>query len=51
MERITERLLSWASILDPNAREQAITTATVGSVIPTLRAAEPGRATPGPGPA
>ncbi|ARJ06267.1 RNA-splicing ligase RtcB [Cnuibacter physcomitrellae] len=34
MERITERLLSWASILDPNAREQAITTAAMPFIHP-----------------
>ncbi len=62
MKTITDRLLSWASILDSNAEEQARTTstmpfiyphlalmpdahlglgATVGSVIPTLRAVMP----------
>ncbi|MCS5495929.1 RtcB family protein [Cnuibacter physcomitrellae] len=34
MERITERLLSWASILDPQAREQAITTASMPFIHP-----------------
>ena len=62
MKKINDRLLSWASILDGNAEEQALTTATmpfihphlalmpdahlglgatVGSVIPTLRAVIP----------
>jgi tRNA-splicing ligase RtcB len=62
MQRLTERLLSWASILDEKAEAQARTTATmpfihphvalmpdahlglgatVGSVIPTLRAVMP----------
>src|SRR5947209_19002918 len=62
MEKISERLLNWASVLDPATLEQARTTAsmpfiqphlalmpdahlgkgaTVGSVIPTLRAIMP----------
>jgi tRNA-splicing ligase RtcB len=62
MKKINDRLLSWASLLDPNAEEQARITstmpfiyphlalmpdahlglgATVGSVIPTLRAVIP----------
>jgi tRNA-splicing ligase RtcB (3'-phosphate/5'-hydroxy nucleic acid ligase) len=62
MEKINDKLLSWASILEDNTREQAVTTsrmpfifphlalmpdahlgrgATVGSVIPTLRAVIP----------
>ena len=62
MKKINSRLTSWASILDGNAEEQALTTATmpfiyphvalmpdahlglgatVGSVIPTLRAVMP----------
>ena len=62
MKKITDRLISWASILDDNAEKQARTTATmpfiyphlalmpdahlglgatVGSVIPTLRAVIP----------
>ena len=62
MEKISERLLNWASILDEGTREQAERTAampfihphvalmpdahlgrgaTVGSVIPTLRAIMP----------
>jgi tRNA-splicing ligase RtcB len=62
MKKITDRLISWASMLDPNAEEQARTTATlpfiyphvalmpdahlglgatVGSVIPTLKAVVP----------
>jgi tRNA-splicing ligase RtcB (3'-phosphate/5'-hydroxy nucleic acid ligase) len=62
VERITDRLLSWASVLEPATREQALRTsempfvsphlalmpdahlgkgATVGSVIPTVRAVMP----------
>ena len=62
MERISDRLLSWASVLEPATREQAVRTsempfvrphlalmpdahlgkgATVGSVIPTVRAVMP----------
>jgi tRNA-splicing ligase RtcB (3'-phosphate/5'-hydroxy nucleic acid ligase) len=62
VERITDRLLSWASVLEPATREQALRTserpfisphvalmpdahlgkgATVGSVIPTVRAVIP----------
>jgi tRNA-splicing ligase RtcB (3'-phosphate/5'-hydroxy nucleic acid ligase) len=62
VERITDKLLSWASVLEPATREQALRTsempfvrphlalmpdahlglgATVGSVIPTVRAVMP----------
>ncbi len=62
MEKITDKLLNWASVLDERTREQAVLTssmpfvyphlalmpdahlgkgATVGSVIPTLRAVMP----------
>ena len=62
MERISDKLLSWASVLEPTTREQALRTsempfvrphvalmpdahlglgATVGSVIPTVRAVMP----------
>ncbi len=62
MEKITDKLLNWASVLDQSTREQAVRTstmpfvyphlalmpdahlgkgATVGSVIPTLRAVMP----------
>jgi tRNA-splicing ligase RtcB len=36
MEKITDRLYSWASILDDNAREQAVTTSTMPFVYPHL---------------
>ena len=62
MEKITDKLLNWASVLDDRTKEQALRTsampfvyphlalmpdahlgkgATVGSVIPTLRAVMP----------
>jgi len=34
MERITPRLLSWASILDPGTREQAVTTSSLPFIHP-----------------
>src|SRR4051812_33881725 len=34
MEKINKRLLSWASILDDNAREQAVATSTLPFVHP-----------------
>ena len=36
MEKITDRLYSWASILDENARAQAVTTSTMPFVFPHL---------------
>jgi tRNA-splicing ligase RtcB len=36
MEKITDRLLSWASILDENARAQALTTSTMPFIYPHL---------------
>ena len=36
MEKITDRLFSWASILDENARAQAVTTSTMPFVYPHL---------------
>ncbi|MGA1838904.1 RtcB family protein [Herbiconiux sp. 11R-BC] len=36
MEKITERLLNWASILDENARAQAVTTSTMPFIHPHL---------------
>jgi tRNA-splicing ligase RtcB len=34
MEKITDRLLSWASILDPGTRDQAVTTASMPFIHP-----------------
>jgi tRNA-splicing ligase RtcB len=36
MEKITDRLFSWASILDENARAQAVTTSTMPFIYPHL---------------
>ena len=36
MERISDALLSWASILDDRTREQAITTASMPFIHPHL---------------
>jgi tRNA-splicing ligase RtcB len=36
MEKITDRLFSWASILDENARAQALTTSTMPFIYPHL---------------
>ena len=36
MERINERLLNWASILDEKAREQAETASTLPFVFPHI---------------
>jgi len=36
MEKLTTRLLNWASVLDPQTKEQALTTSTMPFIYPHL---------------